>query len=92
MGRGPFPDAATGTNPAAHAAGPAAPRRIDIGAGDDTAAFEELKPITGVRELAPQALFLTGMIERRRKRLRYAEAAYRNAVNLDPALSPPARS
>ena len=54
MGRGPLPDAATGTNPAAHPAGPAAPRRIDIGAGDDTAAFEELKPITDDRELGPR--------------------------------------
>src|SRR5262249_26371692 len=38
------------------------------------------------RELGAQALFMIGLIERRRNRVRYAEAAYRQAIGRDPGL------
>jgi len=60
--------------------------RIDVAAKDDAGALDELRHITDDRELAPRALFMTGVIERRRKRPRLAEAAYRKAIALDPRL------
>jgi tetratricopeptide (TPR) repeat protein len=62
--------------------------RIEIGAGDDARALEELRQIVDDPELAPQALYMTGLIERHRQRLRYAEAAYRKAIRLEPGLIP----
>jgi tetratricopeptide (TPR) repeat protein len=60
--------------------------RIDVGTGDDDRALEELRQIVDDPELAPQALYMTGLIERRRQRLRYAEAAYAKAIRREPGL------
>jgi tetratricopeptide (TPR) repeat protein len=60
--------------------------RVAVGFGDDDAALEELRRIADDPELSPRALYMTGLIERRRNRLRYAEAAYRKAVERDPAV------
>src|SRR5262249_20136576 len=46
----------------------------------------ELRFIADDRELGAQALFMIGLIERRRNRVRYAEAAYRRAIGRDPGL------
>src|SRR5262245_21120278 len=62
--------------------------RIEVGAGDDGRALEEIRQIVDDPELAPQALYMTGLIERRRQRLRYAEAAYRKAIRREPGLIP----
>lgn len=60
--------------------------RVEIGAGDRSEALEELRNLLDDPELAPQAYHLTGLIERQRNRLRDAEAAYREAIRLDPRL------
>lgn len=60
--------------------------RIAAGAGDEARALEELRGIVDDPEVASQALYMTGLIERRRLRLRFAEAAYRKAIALDPGL------
>jgi tetratricopeptide (TPR) repeat protein len=59
---------------------------IASSAGDDARALRELQEIHDDNEHGAQALYLTGLIERRRQRLRYAEAAYREAVRRDPNL------
>jgi tetratricopeptide (TPR) repeat protein len=58
--------------------------RIELATGYDAAGLEELEHIADDRTLGPQALYLMGTIERRRNRLRYAEANYRKAIELDP--------
>jgi tetratricopeptide (TPR) repeat protein len=60
--------------------------RIASAVGDDARALEELGTIADDPELGAQALFMTGLIERRRQRVRYAEAAYRKAIERDPSL------
>jgi tetratricopeptide (TPR) repeat protein len=60
--------------------------RVASAAGDDTVALRELLEIHEDRELGAQALYLTGLIERRRQRVRFAEAAYRKAIERDPGL------
>ncbi len=54
--------------------------------GDDPAALQELASIADDPELGARALMMTGLIERRRKRVRYAEEAYRKAIARDPGL------
>ncbi len=58
--------------------------RIATAAGDDADALGELGLISDDRELGVQALYLTGLIERRRKRVRFAEAAYRKVIEREP--------
>ena len=53
---------------------------------------EELGGIADDPKLASQALYMTGLIERRRGRVRYAEAAYRKAIGAHPGSSSAARS
>ncbi|MGP0068902.1 MAG: tetratricopeptide repeat protein [Isosphaeraceae bacterium] len=71
---------------------PATPREWALRAeiaeaeGDTTWALEALRHVPEDDRLAPEALYMTGLIERRNNRLRYAEAAYRRALARNPAL------
>ena len=65
--------------------------RIATGSGDDDGALAELRSIADDAELGPRALYMTGLIERRHNRLRYAEAAYREAIRRDGRLLPARR-
>ena len=60
--------------------------RIEIGAGQSEKALEILSGLVDEPDLGAQALYLAGLIERRRNRLRFAEAAYRQAIDRDPRL------
>jgi tetratricopeptide (TPR) repeat protein len=60
--------------------------RIASGMGDDTAALKELQFINEESKVGAQALFMIGLVERRRNRLRLAEDAYRKALQLEPEL------
>jgi tetratricopeptide (TPR) repeat protein len=60
--------------------------RIASAVGDDPGAIEDLGTIADDPELGAQALFMIGLIERRRQRVRHAEAAYRKAIERDPNL------
>lgn len=65
--------------------------RIATGSGDDGGALAELRQIADDPKLGPVALYMTGLIERRHNRLRYAEAAYREAIRRDGRLVPARR-
>jgi tetratricopeptide (TPR) repeat protein len=58
--------------------------RIATAVDDDSGALRELREIWDDRELGAQALYMTGLIERRRRRVRFAEAAYRKALEREP--------
>jgi tetratricopeptide (TPR) repeat protein len=59
--------------------------RIASAVGDESGALRELAEISDDPELGAQALYLTGLIERRRQRVRFAEVAYRKAIERDPS-------
>ncbi len=61
--------------------------RIEIGAGQSEKALGTLGRLVDDPELGAQALYLSGLIERKRNRLRFAEAAYRQAIDRDPHLN-----
>ena len=54
--------------------------------GDSRAALEALHHVPEEHAIAPEALYMVGLIERRNNRLRHAEAAYRRALARDPRL------
>lgn len=60
--------------------------RIEIGAGRPEKALELLGGLVDDPGLGAQALYLSGLIERKRNRLRFAEKAYRGAIDRDPRL------
>ncbi len=60
--------------------------QVATAAGDDAAALEALHLVPEDHPLFPQSLYMTGLIERKHLRLRYAEAAYRKALAGDPGL------
>lgn len=53
---------------------------------DDSAAVEALRHVPEDHPLFPQSLYMTGLIERKHRRLRSAEAAYRKAIACEPGL------
>ena len=53
---------------------------------DDAAALEALRHVPEDHALFAQSLYMTGLIERKHRRLRFAEAAYRKAIACDPGL------
>ena len=59
---------------------------IAEGEGDSRAALEALKHVPVDDALGAEALYMTGLIERKKNRLRHAEAAYRRAIARDPGL------
>jgi tetratricopeptide (TPR) repeat protein len=63
--------------------------RVASAAGDDAEALRELEGIHDDPELGAQALYMTGLIERSRQRLRFAEAAYRKTIARDPGFVKP---
>jgi tetratricopeptide (TPR) repeat protein len=71
---------------------PATPRewtlraQIAEGEGDSLAALEALRHVPEDDALGPETLYMTGLIERKHNRLRYAEAAYRRALARNPRL------
>ncbi len=60
--------------------------QIATAAEDDAAALEALRHVPEGHPLFPQSLYMTGLIERTHRRLRYAEAAYRKALACEPGL------
>ena len=54
--------------------------------GRDVEALDALGHVADQHPLAAQAWFMAGRIERQNHRLRYAEAAFRRAIELDPGL------
>jgi tetratricopeptide (TPR) repeat protein len=60
--------------------------RVASAVGDEPGALEELGTITEDPELGAKALYLIGLTERQRQRVRHAEAAYRKALERDPNL------
>ena len=54
--------------------------------GNSQEALAALRHVPELDPLAPEALYMTGLIERNKNRMRHAESAYRQAISLNPKL------